>query len=92
MMAIMTAKAYYIEKINPIKSLFFTFMIGIISIIMSSIYVAKFIFNPNRWTDYLAEDKTINYEDKYPYEDISDKNEKYVKKLFLIKHQMILLL
>ena len=82
-MAIMTAKAYYIEKINPIKSLFITFMIGIISFFLSSIYVAKFVFNPNRWGDLLAEDKTINYEDKYPYEDISDKNEKICEKNYV---------
>lgn len=82
-MAIMTAKAYYIEKIDPIKSLFITFMIGVISFFLSSIYVAKFVFNPNRWTDLLAEDKTINYEDKYPYEDISDKNETICEKNYV---------
>ena len=82
-MAIMTAKAYYVEKIDPIKSLFITFMIGVISFFLSSIYVAKFVFNPNRWTDLLAEDKTINYEDKYPYEDIYDKNEKICEKNYV---------
>ena len=82
-MAIMTAKAYYIEKIDPIKSLFLTFMIGVLSFFLSSIYVAKFVFNPNRWNDLLAEDKTINYEDKYPYEEISDKNEKICEKNYV---------
>ena len=82
-MAIMTAKAYYIEKIDPIKSLFLTFMIGVLSVLLSSIYVAKFVFNPNRWNDLLAEDKTINYEDKYPYEEISDKNEKICEKNYV---------
>jgi hypothetical protein len=82
-LAIMTAKAYYMEDNNPIKSLLLIFIIGITSIFLSSIFVVIFVFNPNRWTDLLAEEKDINYEDKYPYEDISDKNEKICEKNYV---------
>jgi len=82
-LAIMTAKAYYIEDINPIKSLLLTFMIGITSFFLSSIFVVIFVFNPNRWKDLLAEEKDINYEDKYPYEKIPNTEIKLCEKNYV---------
>ncbi len=82
MIAIMTAKAYYIEKIDPLKSIFYTVLIGIFAFFISSVYVANFVFNPNRWSD-LLEDVEIKYEEKYPYEKIPELNEEICEKNFV---------
>ncbi len=83
-MVVMTAKAYYVEKINPVKSLLLTFMIGILAFILSSIYVANFVFNSNRWKDLLAEEeKEIKYEEKYPYEKIPDTEKEICEKNYV---------
>ena len=82
MMAIMTAKAYYVEKIDPIKSMFYTIFIGIFAFFISSVYIANFICNPNRWASFL-EDEDENYEDKYPYEKIDDAEEELCEKNYV---------